>query len=165
MGALLALAAAIAVVWFLLSLFQPFVGAGHGRVIVVIPKDSSASKVGSILARDGVVSSGFFFDLRALVEGKRDALHSGRFLLRHDESYAAAIAALSKPPPVRIPVKVVIPEGENRLQIAAAGRGRRPHWQLHDGIRALPAAEPGHLRRVAGIRRTSKASCFPLPTT
>jgi len=117
-GALLALAAAIVVVWFLLSLFQPFAGQGHGRVIVVIPKDSSASTVGSILARDGVVSSGFFFDIRALVEGKRGELHSGRFLLRHEESYAAAIAALSKPPPAAIPVKVVIPEGENRLQIA-----------------------------------------------
>jgi UPF0755 protein len=117
-AALLALATAIAVVWFLLSLFQPFAGAGHGRVIVVIPKDSSASTVGSILAKDGVVSSGFFFDMRALVEGKRGELHSGRFLLQHDESYAAAIAALSKPPPVTIPVKVVIPEGETRLQIA-----------------------------------------------
>ena len=125
MGALLALAAAIVVVWFLLSLFQPFAGQGHGRVIVVIPKDSSASTVGSILARDGVVSSGFFFDIRALVEGKRGELHSGRFLLRHEESYAAAIAALSKPPPAAIPVKVVIPEGENRLQIAelAAAEG------------------------------------------
>ena len=115
---MLALAAAIFVVWFLLSLFQPFAGAGHGRVIVVIPKDSSASTVGSILAHDGVVRSGFFFDMRALVEGKRGQLHSGRFLLRHEESYAAAISALSKPPPVTIAVKVVIPEGENRLQIA-----------------------------------------------
>jgi len=87
-------------------------------VIVVIPKNSSASAVGSILARDGVVSSGFFFDMRALVEGKRGALHSGRFLLQHEETYAAAIAALSKPPPVTIAVKVVIPEGETRPQIA-----------------------------------------------
>jgi UPF0755 protein len=117
-AALLALVAAIAVVWFLLSLFQPFAGAGHGRVIVTIPKDSSASTVGSILADDGVVTSGFFFEVRALVEGKRDALHSGRFLLKKDESYSAAIAALTKPPPVAIPVKVVIPEGETRLQIA-----------------------------------------------
>lgn len=117
-AALLALVAAIAVVWFLLSLFQPFAGAAHGRVIVVIPKDSSASSIGSILAHDGVVSSGFFFEIRALVEGKRGDLHSGRFLLQHDESYATAIAALSKPPPVTIPVKVVIPEGETRLQIA-----------------------------------------------
>ncbi len=137
-GALIALAAAIVVVWFLLSLFQPFAGTGHGRVIVVIPKDSTASTVGSILARDGVVSSGFFFELRALVEGKRDDLHPGRFLLRHEESYAAAISALSKPPPVVIPVKVVIPEGENRLQIAELARRtaspaatRRPRCAPH----------------------------------
>jgi UPF0755 protein len=92
---------------------------------VVIPKNSTASTVGSILARDGVVSSGFFFEVRALVEGKRDDLHPGRFLMRHGESYSAAIAALSQPPPAAIPVKVVIPEGETRLQIAeiAAGDG------------------------------------------
>jgi UPF0755 protein len=124
-GALIALAAAIFGVWFLLSLFKPFAGAGHGRVIVVIPKDSTASTVGSILARDGVVSSGFFFEVRALVEGKRGELHSGRFLMKRGESYSAAIAALSQPPPAAIPVKVVIPEGENRLQIAeiAAANG------------------------------------------
>jgi UPF0755 protein len=117
-GALFTLAAAIFVVWFLLSLFQPFAGAGHGRVIVVIPKGSTASTVGSILARDGVVSSGFFFEVRALVEGKRGDLHPGRFLMKEGESYSTAITALSQPPPAVIPVKVVIPEGENRLQIA-----------------------------------------------
>jgi UPF0755 protein len=117
-AALLALAAAIFVVWFLLSLFQPFAGEGHGRVIVVIPKGSTASTVGSILARDGVVSSGFFFEARALVEGKRGDLHPGRFPMKEGESYSAAIAALSQPPPAAIPVKVVIPEGETRLQIA-----------------------------------------------
>jgi UPF0755 protein len=117
-AALVALLAAIALVWFLVSLFQPFAGSGHGRVIVTIPKGSSASTIGSILARDGVVSSGFFFDVRALLEGKRSSLHSGRFALQRDMSYAAAIAALSKPPPRAIAVKVVIPEGYTRRQIA-----------------------------------------------
>ncbi|HEV2981896.1 MAG TPA: endolytic transglycosylase MltG [Solirubrobacteraceae bacterium] len=104
--------------WFLVSLFQPFAGPGSGSVIVLIPKGSSASRVGSILARDGVVSSGFFFELRALLEGKRGDLHSGRFQLRRNMSYAAAIDALSAPPPAVIAVKVVIPEGFTRLQIA-----------------------------------------------
>jgi len=121
-GALLLLAVAVALVWFLLSLFQPFAGAGHGRVIVDIPKGSSSSSIGSILARDGVVSSGFFFELRALLDGKRGELHSGRFQLRRDMSYSAAIEALSKPPPEAIVVKVVIPEGYTRLQIAALAR-------------------------------------------
>ena len=117
-AALLALLLAAALVWFLISLFQPFTGEGQGRVIVTIPKGSSASKIGSILAREGVVSSGFFFDVRALVEGKRGALHSGRFALKRDMSYAAAIDALSKPPPKAIVVKVVIPEGYTRRQIS-----------------------------------------------
>jgi uncharacterized YceG family protein len=117
-AALVALAAALLLVWFLVSLFQPFAGAGQGRVIVVIPKGSSSSKVGSILAHDGVVSSGFFFDVRALLAGKRSSLHSGRFSLKRDMSYSAAIDALSKPPPRTIAVKVVIPEGYTRRQIA-----------------------------------------------
>ncbi|MFI4985358.1 MAG: endolytic transglycosylase MltG, partial [Solirubrobacterales bacterium] len=117
-GALLALAAAVAAVWFLLSLFQPFAGGGSGSVIVDIPKGSSSGRIGSILAHDGVVSSGFFFELRALVEGRRGDLHSGRYQLKRSMSYSAAIEALSKPPPAAIVVRVVIPEGYTRMQIA-----------------------------------------------
>jgi UPF0755 protein len=117
-AAVVALALAIALVWFLVSLFQPFAGSGSGRVIVVIPRGASSSKIGSILSHDGVVSSAFFFDIRATLAGKRGSLHSGRFQLRHDMSYSAAIDALSKPPPKAIVVKVVIPEGFTRRQIA-----------------------------------------------
>jgi UPF0755 protein len=117
-AAVVALALAIALVWFLVSLFQPFAGSGSGRVIVVIPKGASSSKIGSILAHDGVVSSAFFFDIRATLAGKRGSLHSGRFQLRHDMSYSAAIDALSKPPPKAIVVQVVIPEGYTRRQVA-----------------------------------------------
>jgi UPF0755 protein len=105
-------------VWFLVSLFQPFAGSGYGSVIVDIPKGASSSRVGSILARDGVVPSGFFFEVRALLEGKQGHLHPGRFQLRKDMTYAAVIAALSAPPPASIAVKMVIPEGYTRLQIA-----------------------------------------------
>ncbi len=118
-GALVVLAVVLAVGWFLWSLFQPFAGAGKGSVIVSIPKGSSSTRIGTLLAREGVVSSAFFFEARALVEGKRGDLHSGRFRLRRDMSYAAAIDALSKPPPKVIAVKVVIPEGETRRQIGA----------------------------------------------
>jgi UPF0755 protein len=118
-GALLALLAAAAFCgWFLVSLFQPFAGPGSGRVIVVIPGGASTSKIGSILARDGVVPSGFFFDLRALLEGKRGSLRSGRFQLKRNISYGAAIDALTKPPAAAIVVRVTIPEGYTRVQIA-----------------------------------------------
>jgi uncharacterized YceG family protein len=65
-----------------------------------------------------VISSGFFFNIRATLEGKRSSLHSGRFQLKRDMSYSAAIEALSKPPPKVIAVKVVVPEGYTRRQIA-----------------------------------------------
>ncbi len=121
-GALVALAVAAFAVWFLISLFQPFAAGGSRSVIVDIPKGSSASKIGTILARDGVVSSAFFFDVRALVEGKRGDLHSGRYRLKRDMSYSAAIAALSKPPPAAILVSVLIPEGFTRMQVAELAR-------------------------------------------
>ena len=114
--------AALLLVLFLVALLQPFAGAGSGRVIVEIPKGASARRIGSILAKDGVVPSGLLFDLRALLEGKRGELHSGRYELRHDMSYAAAIDALSKPPPAAIIERVVIPEGFTRMQIAALAR-------------------------------------------
>jgi UPF0755 protein len=117
--ALLGLLIAIALIAFLVLLLQPLHGSGHGKVIVNIPARSSSSQIGSILDRDGVISSGFFFELRAFLDGKRGDLHSGTFRLKRDMSYSAAIAALSKPPPPKIPVKVLIPEGENRRQIAA----------------------------------------------
>jgi UPF0755 protein len=105
-------------VWFLVSLYQPFAGPGSGTVIVEIPKGAGSSRIGSILARAGVVPSGFFFEVRALLEGKRGQLHSGRFQLKRDMSYAAAIKALSSPPAALIAVKVIIPEGFTRAQIA-----------------------------------------------
>ena len=131
----MALALAVALVWFLVSLFQPFTGQGSGKVIVQIPKGASSGKIGSILADDGVVSSGFFFNLRALLEGKRSSLHSGRFQLKKGMSYSAAIDALSKPPPKVIAVKLVIPEGYTRRQIAAFGdTGAQAHEPTRQAV-------------------------------
>jgi UPF0755 protein len=161
-AALLALAAAIVLVWFLLSLFQPFAGSGSGSVIVAIPKGSSSSKVGSILARDGVVSSGFFFDVRALLAGKRSSLHSGRFQLEHDMSYSAAIDALSKPPPQAIAVKVVIPEGYTRRQIAELVREDALTGDYLQATKRSQLISPAHY---GASRRTPDLEGFLFPAT
>ena len=71
-------------------------------MIVEIPKGSSSAKIGSILHADGVDLIGLLLQLRAPLEGKRGDLHSGRFQLKLDMSYSAAISALSKPPPAAI---------------------------------------------------------------
>jgi peptidoglycan lytic transglycosylase G len=161
-GALLALVAAAFAVWFLASLFQPFAGTERGSVIVDIPKGSSASKIGSVLAHDGVVASGFFFDVRALVEGKRGDLHSGRFQMRRDMSYAAAISALSKPPPARITVRVTIPEGETRVQIAQVAAGEDLGGSYLAASRRSGLLDP---RRYGAPRSTPSLEGFLFPAT
>ena len=93
--ALLALAAALVLVWFLVMLFQPFGNSGHGQVQVTIPKGSSVSQIGSILERDGVISSGFFFKLRAAIDGDRGKLRAGYYELRKGMSYSAALDLLT----------------------------------------------------------------------
>jgi len=141
-GAAAALIAAVLLVLFLVALFQPFAGPGSGRVVVAIPKGASARRVGSILAKDGVVPSGVLFDLRALLEGKRGELHSGRYELRHDMSYAAAIDALSKPPPAAIIERVVIPEGFTRMQTAALARSDYLSGDYLAASRRSPELDP-----------------------
>jgi UPF0755 protein len=161
-GALLALAAAVFCVWFIVSLFQPFAGSGSGRVIVVIPKGASSGKIGSILARDGVVPSGFFFELRALLEGKRGSLHSGRFQLKRNMTYAAAIDALTKPPSAAVVVRVTIPEGYTRLQIARLAHADELSGSYLTASMRSPGLDPA---RYGAPRGVANLEGFLFPAT
>jgi UPF0755 protein len=112
--------AAIALVfaaWFLIELFQPFHGAGSGRVDVTVPKGSSVSEVGDLLSEKGVIDSSTLFQIRVTLAGKRSEIYSGHFTLAHEMSYGEAIDALSQPPLKRT-VTVTIPEGYSRSQAA-----------------------------------------------
>jgi uncharacterized YceG family protein len=125
-GAVVALAAVVFVLWFLFSLFQPFKGAGHGTVAVDIPTGASSSTIATLLADRGVVSSAFFFKLRATLGGKRSDLESGHFDLHKDMSYGAALNALTGTPGQAAQIKVTIPEGLSRTEIAVLAK--------HDGV-------------------------------
>jgi UPF0755 protein len=107
-----------------LMLFQPFGSAEGAPVQVTIPAGSSAREIGDRLAKAGVVDSGFLFNLRALLSGKRGDLRSGPHTLRHGMTYGSAIAALSKVPVVTKPktVKITIPEGLSRSEIVRVVR-------------------------------------------
>jgi UPF0755 protein len=107
----------LALGWFLFSLFQPLAGDGGTRKTVTIKQGSSAGDIGSVLADQGIVSSGFFFDLRATLAGKRGDLKPGTYALREDMSYADAIAVLEKGPPPNT-VRIAVPEGRSRGEIA-----------------------------------------------
>jgi peptidoglycan lytic transglycosylase G len=109
--------AALAVLWFLFVLFQPFHGDGSGRVVVTVPKGASVSEVGDILDEEGVVSSSTLFQMRVTIAGKRSDLYPGRFVLASDMSYGSAIDALSTAPLKKVST-VTIPEGYSREQTA-----------------------------------------------
>jgi len=116
----------ILILVFLNSLFQPFHGDGHGKVVVDIPKGSSVGEVGDLLEREGVISGGFIasgstlFQARVTLAGKRSDLFAGKFTMKEDMSYGDAISQLSEEPkPVESKAKagivtVTIPEGQSR---------------------------------------------------
>lgn len=105
------------VAWFLVELFQPFHGAGSGRVAVTIPAGAGVSEIGDLLGEKGVIDSSTFFQIRARLEGKSSEFYSGHFTLAHEMSYGEAIDALSQPP-VKHTITVTIPEGYSRPQTA-----------------------------------------------
>jgi uncharacterized YceG family protein len=103
--------------WFLNSLFQPLHGDGSGRVQVTVPKGSSVSEVGDLLADKGVIDNSTLFQVRVTLAGKRSEIYSGNFTLAEEMSYGDAIDALSEPP-VKRTLTVTIPEGLTRSQAA-----------------------------------------------
>ena len=112
-----AVVAALFVLWFLSILFQPFHGDGSGEVQVTVPKGSSVSEVGDLLADKDVIDNSTLFQARVTLAGKRSEIYSGHFTLAHDMSYGDAINALSTPP-VKRTIAVTIPEGYTRSQAA-----------------------------------------------
>ncbi|MGN6664680.1 MAG: endolytic transglycosylase MltG [Solirubrobacterales bacterium] len=109
--------ALIFLAWFLIELFQPFHGAGSGRVEVNVPKGASVSEVGDLLSEKGVIDNSTLFQIRVTLAGKRSEIYSGHFTLAHEMSYGEAIDALSQPP-VKRTITVTIPEGYSRPQAA-----------------------------------------------
>ncbi|MDX6635823.1 MAG: hypothetical protein QOF06_2026 [Solirubrobacterales bacterium] len=112
-----AVVAALFFLYFLNALFQPFHGDGSGKVQVTIPRGSSVSEVGDLLADEDVIDNSTLFQVRVTLAGKRSEIYSGNFTLASNMSYGAAIDALSVPP-VKRTVTVTIPEGYTRSQAA-----------------------------------------------
>jgi len=112
---------AIAVAWFLVSLYQPGKGDGDSgaRVAVTIPRGGSLDVIAERLDAKGVISSKFFFKLRARLAGHANDLKPGVYALRKDMAYSTVLDKLTAGVPNRI-VHVTIPEGRARSEIAPA---------------------------------------------
>ena len=117
--AVLALALAVGAIWFLFQLYQPFHGSPHGNVTVTIPPHSTSREVGDELARAGVISSGFFFDLRATLAGERSDLRAGTYNLQRDMTYSRVLKVLTTAPAGPPVTNITIIEGRTRAQIDA----------------------------------------------
>jgi uncharacterized YceG family protein len=109
-------------VWFLISLFQPGKGSGSGNVTVTVPKGASVGQIGDILEKKGVISRSFFFELRARIAGHSGDLKPGVYQLKKGMSYSAALDALTKGVAPNV-VRIVIPEGRSRREIAPLTKG------------------------------------------
>jgi UPF0755 protein len=106
-----------AVIWFLVSLFQPFSGsgAGTGRIEVTVPADATTSQIGTLLVNDKVIGSSFFFALRAKLGG--DHFRAGTFAMAHGMSYGAALKELTSAPALPQVTNVTIVPGKSRWQL------------------------------------------------
>ncbi len=124
-ASLLALVVAAALIWFLIELFQPFGTSPHGRVTVVVPDHLSAGDVGDLLERQGVISSSFFFGLRADLAGDRSDLRAGTYHLQRDMSYGALLSKLTTAPPAVKTTDLTITEGRTRAYVNTLLRRQR----------------------------------------
>ncbi len=115
-AAVSALVLAVVLVWFLYSLFQPFHGAGSGRVVVTIPRGASTDEIASTLSKDDVISSGFFFKLRVKISGDASKFHAGKFIMQHGMSYGSALGVLTSPPAQPAGTDVTLTPGLSRVQ-------------------------------------------------
>jgi uncharacterized YceG family protein len=105
----------VAIGYFAYRVFQPGHDGGDAKqpVAVVIPAGATASEIADELEQDGVIDSAFYFNLRSRLSGQRADLKAGRFTLRRDMSYTAALDALTKNPAAAPTVTVTIPEGRS----------------------------------------------------
>jgi uncharacterized YceG family protein len=108
---------ALAAAWFVVSLYQPGKGAGSGRAAVTIPRGGSLSVIADRLHSAGVISSPFFFKLRARLSGHTSDLKPGDYVLKKDMAYTDVLTKLTTGPP-RTVIHVTIPEGRSRSEIA-----------------------------------------------
>jgi uncharacterized YceG family protein len=107
----------VAAVWFLLSLYQPGKGAGGARVTVTVPRGGSVGGIADRLDKSGVISSKFFFKLRARLSGHTSDLKPGVYVLRRDMAYSDVLDKLTKGVPKRV-INITIPEGRARKETA-----------------------------------------------
>jgi UPF0755 protein len=157
---LLVLAGALA--WFLIELFQPFGTSPRGRVTVVIPDHAGSRQIGDLLAREGVIPSGVFFELRAALGGERGDLRSGTYHLQLGMSYASVLTDLTKAPRAAKTSQLTISEGHTRQYVGALLRRQGIRGNYVAATRGSKLLDP---RRYGAPRHVPSLEGFLFPDT
>jgi UPF0755 protein len=159
---LVALALAAVVIWFAFSVFQPFTGDGNGaKVSVVIPKGQSLGDTADQLEKANVISSAFFFKLRARIDGDAGNIKAGRHVLQENMSYGAALEALSHNPPQPKLIRITIPEGRSRQEVAPTAREAGLPGSYLAATRSFAGFDPHHY----GAPKGASLEGFLFPAT
>jgi UPF0755 protein len=166
-GAVIALALILVAVYLVNAVFQPLHGSGSGAVRVTVPDGADAGDIGTLLADRGVVSSGTYFQLNATLTGRRGKLRTGSYTLARDMSNGDAIAALTRGPKAKAPVKTVnvtLPEGPSIREMAPvvdrSGKVKGSYLKAASSPRVLRA-----IRKLGAPRRVKTAEGFLFPAT
>jgi UPF0755 protein len=149
---------AAALAWLALSLFQPLKGDAGERVRVVVAKGATLGDIAEQLERQGIVSSGSFFEWRARLAGRGGDLKPGPYRLREDMKYMSVLDVLEKGPPPDV-VLVSIPEGRSRREIAPLVR------KLKGDYLAATRRSAGLDLRRYGAARAESLEGFLFPAT
>ena len=151
--------AALAGLWFVNGIYQPFAGDGGDRVRVSVPRGGSLAAIADRLGDAGVVDRPFFFKLRARLDGHTSDLKPGSYVLREDMAYDKVLATLAKGP-ARNVVNITIPEGRTRREVAPIVRqaGLRGSY-----VRASARSRALNPRRYGA--RTTNLEGFLFPAT
>lgn len=143
------------------KVWQPFHGAGHGRVEVVVPEGSGAKQIGDQLVKAGVIDNATIFSLRARLSGQRDRLRSGVHVLKLDMSYGDALDAMTVAPKAAATVNVAIPEGLTIKQIGSIAHRAQLRGSYTKATRSVSAMRTARtLGAPAGVR-TLEGFFFP----
>jgi uncharacterized YceG family protein len=158
--AVVAIAVVVAVVWAAIEVWQPFHGEPGAPVTVVIPHGSTTGQIGDILASHGVISSSFFFGIRAKLDGD-NTLYAGTYHFRRDMTFGNVLKALTTPPPPIPTTQLTLIEGKARSQIDALLRAQGVKGSYLADTRGSPLLDPA----AYGAPRGATLEGFLFPST
>ena len=109
-----------------------------------------------------MISSSFFFDLRATLAGERGDLRSGTYRLQLGMSYGSVLKTLTTPPKPAKVTNLTITEGRTRREINALLRSQHIRGSYVAATRHSPLLNPRHY---GAPRHTSSLEGFLFPST